>query len=421
MAVQKGRISKANLVDRDWHAGKVTIENINSNYSASVNYYAQKEEAFKNYWSKYLINQRKNKIDEFLNKAAEKTMKDYLYLVSKWTSTYDSFKDSNLSSEQKETETKKIFIQFLGNDTKANDIMKQSKELTNWANGTNKERSLFNILGFTTEDLLKNNLTNMVSTNFNNLMMQIVKTGKMKGRSLITTGKKNIRVDNAIYPASLSVDFSDGSLVNNKTGEKLYFEAQVDFTLDDIIKIPLPDEELFQTFESYLNGEFAGVGGIIQKTYNLKKLAENTALSKFSESISMQQQLDSLLSTANYHRGYLTQDFVDTYIIYHLSKYIQYIVSPSAIGFVHQGGYVWMSEFLKTYRFYMNNKRGTKEGRYTNKKSYDLGKNWYKYSIPNNVIKIFNKNRQNTAFIVRIKKYGYRYGYIEGEVSSTIF
>jgi len=414
MAVQKRNIKAANIVDRDWHAGRVTTEQVTSNYSISADYYRQKENAFKNFWSSQLVNIQNQEIEKFLDKAAKRTMEDYNYIINKWGNIYDTL-PKNWSSIKKEQETKKIFISTIPNDKKIQSLLPISKELRDWANGVNKERSIYNILGHTTEDDLKVNLDAMVNSNYQGLM-NIMSSGKMQGKSLVSSGKKNIRSDTLIYPSSLTIDEKNGSAVNQKTNEILYFEAQTDFSLNDVSKYNLTEEDIFQSFEEYLNGEFTGVGGLIVKTYSLKRL-ESTNFLKFSESKPMQDNLNDLFSTANYGRGFLTQDFVDIYTIYHLSKFIPYIISPSAIGFVSKEGFMWISNFLEKYRFYMRNKRGKAEGHFT--KGKNLSTKWFKYTVPSPEIQIYNKNRGNAQFLKRINNYRYRY--TDGTVTSTIF
>lgn len=419
MAVKKGNIKQASFVDMEWHAGKVTIDNVTKNYSASVAYYQGKEEAFKQFWSSQLVNTKNQIIDDFLNKAAERTAEDYNYIVSKWASIYDSF-PKNMPSVQKEQNTKTIFISTVKNDAKIQNIMNISKELRDWVNGKNKERSIYNILGYMTEDNLKSNLQAMVASNYNALM-KVMTTGKMQGKSMVTTGKKNVRADNLIYPSSLSIDWKDGSLIDQKTKEILHLEAQTQFSFEEVAKYGLTQEDILESFEDYLNGDFAGAGGIVIKTYSLKRLEDQNFL-KFSESKPLQDNLNDLLANANYKKGWLTQDFVDMYIIYHLSKFIPFIVSPISIGFVSKGGFMWMSDFLDKYRFYMKNKRGAKEGGKVNGKTISKGKTlsdrWFRYSIPSPVIQIYNKNRQKAQFIKRINSNRYRY--VQGEVTSIL-
>lgn len=53
---------------------------------------------------------------------------------------------------------------------------------------------------------------------------------------------------------------------------------------------------------------------------------------KFMTSSVLRAQLNKNLSEANYGRGFLTQDWVDLYTLYFLSKQILQIVSPVTIA-----------------------------------------------------------------------------------------
>lgn len=80
----------------------------------------------------------------------------------------------------------------------------------------------------------------------------------------------------------------------------------------------------------------ANVAGISLKTFSWARFVtpgNGRTLRLFMRSVPLQNELNRQLSEANHGKGYLTEDWVDFYIIYYLSHQIFQIVSPMTIGF----------------------------------------------------------------------------------------
>lgn len=440
-----------NIVDKTWHNKLATEDNINKNYEAAANYYQQRKDMFLEYWSKKLGQDIKKELDNAFKKVNEDIKKELEDFTDQWWASYD-FNHAQLDAGLIDYQT---FLSQTQTDFENSAIWKKimsyspTLQKLSGANWLTNEGVFYQQRGFVLEDITANkqnafNLTKYLN-NFTDsqiwaLLVQL-KTNTtdalgMRSTSAITTQANSLlpktRADNLIYPSSLQIDNTFNSKISNDNGKtwhslEFMYSAEIDNTKTDFQKM-VDDGKLMN---AYLDlQQLAGVGGISEKSFSWKTfmLDNKKGEKKFMTSSVLRAQLNKNLSEANYGRGFLTQDWVDLYTLYFLSKQILQIVSPVTIALQTSTEFVWMHEVLSSIYFRMKNKHLEREGVDKNgKKKHDYGdftgkgnnlsKTWYRYTISSDIVYMHNRARQNALWYKRVKQNLWDTGMVKTTVS----
>lgn len=416
----KRNLQSPNLVDKEWKNNDVNFKTINQNYLVACSYYSAKRDAFLKYWSTQLRQTDTALMEYFLQQASLATETWYKQVTKQWDDIYRSFKDTPLSSEEKYAQTVTKFKILINQDKDFKQLINQSSILTNlFSDKPSNDRNFYQERGFAYEEVLKRNFQSFIKKNISSLMAEVTGgkgLGLSSGSAVVSSKGKATKADVLIYPDQITFtrDKNGNSMFQDDgTAPPQYFEVMTRFnvaTNNDNYDLAT----IMTTYSDYLAGRYAGVGGFSVKTYNFqKRLSKDYAY--FAKSKMLQQQLNELFRTANYGIGYLTQDFVDLYTIYHLSKQILSIISPVTVAFESNDGFMWIDDLLKEVYFTMATKTKNSGKLSTRGKQYkNVSKIWRQYMISDDNIRMYSRTRQNISAMERIRKTN-KYGVLEGD------
>ena len=435
-----GKKGNPNLVDREYHANLVNWPVVNLNYQTASRYYSQRRRAFLNYWSGQIKRAYFKKIEDFFQYAQKVSDFHYEDVVNTWMEEYKFLKNNNVGnfeggSKLRNFYTKHDFLLTLNDSPYLKSITQNSPTITNFKNS---DQNFYSIMGHYREDDLMNNLNEAADFYLNNFQSEVIQSLLTYSTRFSADAKQPQQGigDVIIRPTNITIDKSVGFPgVVSTDGKKINFEIMENFSFSGIEQMVNDPNFLINTYQDYLDGRFAGVGTVIAKSYNLQRLHTDTRFLKFASSAGSRETLNSLFGKANYGRGFLTKDFVDMYIFYHFSKNLIQLISPLAVAFSSKNSFMWIDDFLNDFLFYMDstNVFGTeitkKGGKTRVKKTKYLGfntgenghtlfhrnlsKDWYKYQIANDTVKLFSRYRSNNI-ITMINKTD-KYGMINGE------
>lgn len=278
---------------------------IKNNYEVASQYYSLKEHQFE-----ILLASNFNINKETFVKKLSSLAKSYYPNVTKQIYNILSGKEDTGQKEEKFTVSKQNILDALVNSE----------------DNKKKNRVTFEA-GLEFENFLSRNFK--LSANQSNQLQSFIlnNIGKLLNDSALTAGLKQTRTDLAFK--------TKGNVSDQIELTKLLDIQEIDISKQDYMT------ELFRKIR--LQGINQNVLGFQVKTYSTLKDG------RWMNSSVMMNTLNSIFD----NKKTWSSEYAVLYPIYYLSRYIINILNPVNIGIIYGGGFIFSSELLSKYRFYM--------------------------------------------------------------------
>ena len=320
---------------------QVFLSEINSNYAAAANYYAQRQKMFQ----KVLKEQANLTLGNFesqINDKIESLWQNNVYKVLE-----NIYFDSSKNVDQKIAEVKTIFS--------TSEFLPQYIEAI--------KKSNYNLfkgkMGITFEQFIQNEIFNpyiKMASAFAGGHLDSLVSGALTSLASTVKGVKNIRPD-LLISVSTSFEKEDSVLYGKGKSQKLPLELQRELKINWENAFPSFDNEL-ETSDAdvinkfLLNEDFFGFSA---KVYNSNEDNKHFSQSKTIQTAINQVFLYPYTSNSGYVKRHSWEmDYAEVYVIWNLSKILRTIISPTTIAMIYGDKMMWMSNFLQSKVFYMN-------------------------------------------------------------------
>ena len=314
------------------------LSEINTNYAAAVAYYQQRQKMF----GQILKQQAGISLNQLASQINEKI--DSIWQTEIYKVLKDIYFDSNKELNEKIAEVNTIFStsEFLPDYIEA--IKKSNFYLFKGK------------MGLTFEKFIKSEIFNPyieTASAFANGHLESLVSGAFTSISSMTSGVKNIRSD-LLVSANVNFNKTDGVL----KGNNLPLELQRTLKINWDNAFPSFDKE-GETEDSGILNAFLNKGnffGFSAKIYNAE-----TDEKHFSSSSVVQKALNEVFWYPHRSNGGSEErhsweiDYAETYVIWNLSRILRTIISPTTIAMIYGNKSMWISNFLQSKIFYMNN------------------------------------------------------------------
>ena len=296
------------------------------NYTAAINYYAQKKAQF---LKMGVIKERQDE-KVFLNKYME-NIKQIVenIIVKKWQKIYNQIVSAAQVGDYYTGQKYTI------DENKITDIPNWLRE--NLIAGQN-DQNFYSLMGFNYETYAEQAMRDigkeLFSKGYNDCMSAFYRTGAMKSISAMRPGFLDIRAD-------LGQGFEQmGKIVGDKTSN-LPVEFQQEFSIENRIineNTLINDDELIR---KYLQSGMFGV--------SIKLWAQGSSNKEFTKAVGIQNRLNDMYNTKRTWNTTYASQMANKVV----SNYLLDIVGPVNIAVLTGTGLVWMDEFIGSNLFTM--------------------------------------------------------------------